>query len=190
MTTRTRLTVDQAISIVHKVLEYCSLEKIRLQAESKFERLILVKPKMYFGTVKEDGKLRTIVKGLSSRRKDRLKVAQDAMDAMATAICKFDNHRGKCLQIITRVYETLLDGSLKIRYCILESKIGSMTKHVYVDPEGDRVVVDPYKIDSHKFRVNRQWVLENVFKACDLILEASGLPPCRRMLEIARATRQ
>jgi len=181
LTKRSRyyITVDDYLRTVHLVLAHTPFSSVRLEFEKKYESLIIVKPKMYYGVSRgELGSDVVEVKGLASSRKDRPPMVRRLVSEVCFHICKHgvrDSVEGVAMLVADDIAKVQL-GQATLEECSIERRKGGMTYLVHKDLNNQITWLRGDQVEEYKGGVSKSWVIDSITSALSPILHACSMP--------------
>ena len=146
------ISVSHYLRTVHCILSHTLFVSVRLELEKKYESIIIVKPKMYYGTVRSDsGDIVVDVKGLSPSRKDRIPMARRLVSEVCSRICEagpIASRHGVSTFVANEVAKVVLQEAT-LKECSIERRKGGIWEDCS-DVEGMPKVLRKYQFCNNK----------------------------------------
>jgi DNA polymerase I len=180
-----RIISDDLIRSFQNTLVGTIYDGAKLNFERTYKRLILLRPKMYYGTCYDTNE--ATIKGMVSKRRDRPNISRTIASDVCRLICSTDNpierNRKTSVYVYGR-YRDLVNGRVRMKDCMLETKEDGKVVWKFKSHTGSMVTVEKGRLGSvGKDYPSVEWVLKSIENSVENVLRVCGMMSFKRMIE-------
>jgi DNA polymerase I len=180
--------IGDILTSFHSSLKGTVFGHIVLNYENTYRKLILLKPKMYYGIDDETDSV--VIKGMSTKRRDRPNIAREIAGEVCSIICRSGSTEERNRLVSDYLYKEycmVRSGKVDRLRCMLETKEGPNLVWKYMSVEGNMITIEKDKyIDATSPPFSPTWIISYIKRSLVDILAASDVMPFERLIEHAQ----